>query len=91
MSITAVPRGPAAQAVALEPHAFVPGELVALTAHDDATVARLALESLAVQFSLRARLAHTAGAPTHTRTPPGGDSGLLHILGPSPKREVDHA
>lgn len=45
--------------------------------------------ALAVQFSLRARLAHTAGAPTHTRTPPGGDSGLLHILGPAP--EVDRA
>lgn len=88
MTTHAAPRGPAAQAVALEPHAFAPGELVALTAHDDATVARLALESLAVQFSLRARLASVGGAPTHTRTPPGGDSGLLHILGPAP-REVD--
>lgn len=28
-----------------------------------------------------------AGAPTHTRTPPGGDSGLLHILGPVPRKE----
>lgn len=88
MSITAASRRPSAQAVALAPHAFTAAELVALTAHDDPTVARLALDALAVQFSLRSRLAVLAGAPTHTRTPPGGESGLLHILGPAP-REVD--
>lgn len=89
MSIAAAPRRPSARAVALEPHAFTAAELVALSAHEDPTTARLAEDALAVQFSLRARLAHTAGAPTHTRTPPGGDSGLLHVLGPA--REVDHA
>ena len=84
MSITAAPRRPSARAVALEPHAFTAAELVALSAHEDATAARLAEEALALQFSLRARLVHGAGAPTHTRTPPGGDSGLLHILGFAP-------
>lgn len=91
MSITAAPRRPSARAAALESHAFTAAELVALSAHEDPTAARYAEDALAVMFSLRARLAAVAGAPTHTRTPPGGDSGLLHILGPAPEREGDHA
>lgn len=87
MSITAAPRRPSARAVALEEHAFTAAELVALSAHEDPITAKTAEEALALQFSLRARLVHGAGAPTHTRTPPGGDSGLLHILGPVPRKE----
>lgn len=85
--VTAAPRRPSARAVALEEHGFTAAELVALTAHEDPITAKIAEEALVLQFSLRARLAHAAGAPTHTRTPPGGDSGLLHILGPVPRRE----
>lgn len=87
-SITAAPRRPSARAVALEPHAFSAAELVALSAHEDPIAAKLAEEALVVQFSLRSRLASQGGAPTHTRPAGGGDSGLLHILGPAPKAEV---
>lgn len=81
-----VPRGPLAQAVALAPHAYTTPELVALTAHEDPSIARLALEALLVQFSLRAASVRAGGAPTHTRAVEGG---VVHTLGPAP--EVDHA
>lgn len=41
MSITAAPRGPAAQAVALEPHAFAPGELATVARGHEAVLAML--------------------------------------------------
>lgn len=80
--IAAAPRGPLAQAVALAPHAYPAAELVALTAHEDATVARVALDILAQCYSLRLRLADLGGVATHTVPAPGGDAGVVRTLKP---------
>lgn len=80
--IAAAPRGPLAQAVALAPHAHTAAELVALTAHEDPTVARLALDILTQCYSLRLRLADLSGVATHTVPAPGGDPGVVRTLRP---------